>query len=80
VVVPESALLQQADQVQLYVVGAENKADLRSVKTGARTGGRVQILEGVQAGENVIAEGHQKIGPGSPVTFDAGTSTGTAKP
>ena len=48
--------MKQADQVQLYVVGPENKADLRNVKTGARMEGRVQIVEGVQAGRAVLAE------------------------
>jgi len=83
VVVPESALMKQADQVQLYVVGPENKADLRNVKTGVRMGGRVQIVEGVQAGESVIAEGNQKLGPGVPVVFEAGEVpqfNGTAGP
>lgn len=80
IIVPESALMKQADQVQLYVVGPENKADLRTVKTGVRMEGRVQILEGVTAGEQVISEGNQKIGPGVPVTFEADEVTKSTGP
>lgn len=80
IVVPESALMKQADQVQLYVVGPENKADLRNVKTGVRMEGRVQIVEGVQAGEAVISEGNQKIGPGVPVTYAANTVHASTAP
>lgn len=64
-VVPETALIMKSEDVFVFVVDAENKAQMREVKVGVRLVGQVEIVEGLIAGENVIVEGHQKIGPGS---------------
>jgi hypothetical protein len=37
------------------------------VRLGVRLPGRVEIREGLEPGEMIIAEGHQKLGPGAPV-------------
>jgi len=69
IVIPEAALFQLLDQdrARLFIVGADNTAQLREVKLGVHLPGRVEILSGVRAGEKVIVEGLQKIGPGSKV-------------
>jgi multidrug efflux pump subunit AcrA (membrane-fusion protein) len=36
------------------VVGSDGRAHQRVVKTGAREGGDVQIMEGLKAGESVV--------------------------
>jgi len=46
------------------VVGQDNKASIRPVKTGERFGQMWVITDGVQAGEQVIAEGIQKAKEG----------------
>src|SRR5690606_16837138 len=48
-------------------VPEDNMAAIRPVVSGVRLRGKVEILEGLQPGERVIVEGHQKVGPGSPV-------------
>jgi membrane fusion protein (multidrug efflux system) len=66
VLVPEQAVIPQADQLFVYVV-EDGKAAMRPVKLGLRQGGRVEVLSGVQPGDTVITAGAQKIGPGAPV-------------
>jgi membrane fusion protein (multidrug efflux system) len=63
-VVPERALVDLQGNYQLGVVGADNKADIRSVKIGPRYNRQVVITEGLKDGEKVIVEGMQKVRPG----------------
>jgi membrane fusion protein, multidrug efflux system len=67
IVVPETALIPQGDNVVVFVVDAESNAQIRPVKTGFRMDGRIEILEGLEGGERVITEGYQKTRPGGPV-------------
>lgn len=52
---------------QLYIVGADGKAELRTVRAGRVVGQRWVIDEGLAPGEQVVVEGFQKIRPGTPV-------------
>jgi len=51
----------------VYVVGADNIADLRPVTLGRAIGNRVTIQQGLVEGDMLIVDGFQKIGPGAPV-------------
>lgn len=66
-VVPESAVNFRGDQAAVFVVNGEDKAEIRMVQTGVRQAGRVEITEGLAAGDRIVVEGHQKMGPGSTV-------------
>ena len=66
-VVSEEALLPKGDDVFVFAVDQENKAQMKKVKVGIRLAGKAEIVEGLDEGENVIVEGYQKIGPGSTV-------------
>lgn len=67
VVVPEPAIMVNADKAMLYVVDKDMNAQLRFVKLGVRSAGLVEILSGVEAGQLVIVEGVQKVRPGAKV-------------
>lgn len=68
VAVPQQAVQRNAGgQAQVYVVGAEDKAELRSVETGRIVGTRWVITKGLTPGDKVIVEGFQKLRPGAPV-------------
>ena len=67
VVVPEPAIMVNADRAMLYVVDKDSAAQIRPVKLGVRSAGVVEILEGVEAGQLVIVEGVQKVRPGAKV-------------
>lgn len=66
-VVPEEALILKGDDVFVFVVDPQSKAQMKKVKVGVRLPGKAEIVEGLAEGENVVVEGYQKIGPGSAV-------------
>jgi membrane fusion protein (multidrug efflux system) len=69
IVIPESALVRvmQDNRAIVYTATETNTVSIRPVRVGIRLPGQVEILEGLQAGERVIVEGVQKVGPGSKV-------------
>ena len=51
----------------VYVILPDDTVVVRPVKTGARSGDRVAILEGVQVGERVVLEGTDRLRAGAKV-------------
>lgn len=49
------------------VVGPDNKVELRVLKTRRTVGDKWLVSEGLKAGDKLIVDGLQKIGPGMPV-------------
>ena len=57
-VIPAASLLTAQDgTTSVMVVGSDNRAHHKSVKVGVRQGNEIQIVEGLQAGERVVASG-----------------------
>ena len=69
ITVPEAALMMQREKVNVFVVDKEDRAQLREITVGKYMDGMVEVLTGVAAGEKVIVEGIQKIGPGIKVFY-----------
>ena len=65
--VSEAAIVPRGQDSFVYKV-VQGKADLVKVRIGLRKPGEVEVVEGVAAGDLVVTEGVQKIGPGAPVT------------
>jgi membrane fusion protein (multidrug efflux system) len=65
--IPEQAIVPRGQESFVFRV-AEGKAQLVKVQTGTRRVGEVEIRGGLAAGDLVVTEGTQRIGPGSPVT------------
>jgi membrane fusion protein (multidrug efflux system) len=84
IVIPQSAL--QIDQAGSFVliVGAENKVEVKRVKTTRGLGGQLVVTEGLEIGQLVITEGAQRARPGATVapqpapTTPSGAMPGTA--
>lgn len=68
VVVPEQAIISDLGGYSVYVVDQDERAEIRAVQLGEREPGWIQIIEGVEAGERVVAAGHQRLQPGLRVT------------
>jgi membrane fusion protein (multidrug efflux system) len=68
-VVPESAVRYAGEQASVVVMNGENRAEFRNVTVGQRQPGRVEITSGLTAGEVVVVEGYQKMGPGTGITI-----------
>src|SRR5689334_6087868 len=65
-VIPEQALTPEAERQYVFVV-ADGKAQRREVRIGSRRPGSVEVLAGLNAGEQVVVEGTQKVRDGAPV-------------
>jgi membrane fusion protein (multidrug efflux system) len=67
-VVPQRAVSQLQGSAQVAVVGSDNKIAIRAVQTGERVDTMWVITSGLMAGDQVVAEGTQKVKDGSAVT------------
>ncbi|PSW18118.1 efflux transporter periplasmic adaptor subunit [Photobacterium sanctipauli] len=63
-VVPEEALVPRQKMNYLFVVNGDGVVEQRAVTLGIRRRGEVEIVTGVQAGEQVIIRGTQRARPG----------------
>lgn len=79
--VPEEALIAQGEQQLVYKV-VDGKVVAVPVALGIRKDGRVEVREGLEAGDTVITAGHIKVRPGMPVTVlpAAGQNDAEQKP
>ena len=66
--VPEQAIVPEQSRQFVLVVDDNGLVEKREVKVGRRRPGQVEILEGLNEGDLVVAEGTQKAAPGSAVT------------
>lgn len=66
-VLPESAVLADAKGSFVYVVGRDNKATRRAVKTGAVTETGIAITEGLTGSERVVLRAGGFLNPGETV-------------
>ena len=66
--VPEEAVLQRADGEVVFTVTADDKARRVLVKTGMQKEGKVEIVTGLAAQDQVVVRGHAVLVDGAPVT------------
>lgn len=67
ILLPESAVLADADGSFVYVVGDDNKAIRRPVKTGAVTENGIAIISGLSGTEKVVLRAGGFLNPGESV-------------
>jgi membrane fusion protein (multidrug efflux system) len=65
---PQSAVAQSQGSYQVAIVGSDHKVSMRTVKPGETVGTMWVIDEGLKPGEQVAAEGPQKLREGTLVT------------
>jgi membrane fusion protein (multidrug efflux system) len=71
--VPRAAVLSDQQGDYVYVVDAENKAQIRRIQLGQSTPSTAVVTNGLAEGELVISEGLQRVRPGQAVS--AGPAT-----
>ena len=64
--VPEAALLRFGQMERLFVT-QNNTAQLRLVRSGEHRNGQVEILAGLNGGEQVVVQGNERLVDGQPV-------------
>lgn len=67
VLVPQKAVTELQGNYQVAVVGNDDKASLRTIKVGERSGSLWIVEDGLQPGERVVVEGVQKVRDGAVV-------------
>lgn len=81
IVLPESAIVPSLDRYSIFLVDAD-RARRRDVKLGVRLPGKVEILAGLEASQEVVVRGQQKLVDGSLIVAappaGAGTTTAAA--
>ncbi len=67
ILVPQQSVTRTAAGDTVLVVGPDNQVAPRQVKLGGARGNQWVVLEGLKAGDRVVADGFQKIRPKAPV-------------
>ena len=65
--IPQKAVQQIQSMQTVYTVGPDNKALVRAIVTGNRTGELWIVEQGLKPGERIIVEGQLKVRPGATV-------------
>lgn len=73
-VIPEIAVVQVGRDTFVYRVKADSSVEQVTVSTGVRREGRVEITEGLKAGDRIVVDGTGKLRPGAKIT-EAGAAT-----
>jgi membrane fusion protein (multidrug efflux system) len=76
--VPQLAVSELQAGYLVAVVGSDNKATIRSVKMGQKSGNMWIVEEGLKSGERVVAGGVQKVQEGmlvNPKPYHPGLAT-----
>lgn len=67
VLVPGEALLIREGKAQVAVVGKDGKLEYRKVEIGRDNGAKIEILEGIEPGEQVVINLARQLAPGTGV-------------
>jgi len=63
ILIPNICITELQGQLQVYVVGDDNKVQLRTIKAGPKFANFRVVESGVKPGEKVITEGMQRVRP-----------------
>jgi membrane fusion protein (multidrug efflux system) len=74
-IIPRAAVLTDQGGDYVYVVGSDDKAQQRRVRLGQSSPLTAAVMSGLYEGENVIAEGVQRVRPGQVVAPGPVTAT-----
>jgi HlyD family secretion protein len=76
----ESVLTAQDGTTTVMVIGPDNRAHQTAVKTGVRQGDKIQIVEGLKAGDRVISAGAYALPDKTKVSVEAAAAPDEKKP
>lgn len=78
IVIPLEALVPEGEEFKVFVVDANSIAHEREVKVGGRTSTVAEILEGLAAGERVVASGAYGVADSAKVVAPSNSAKGAA--
>ena len=65
--IPDTSIMLEGDKIYVYKVSEKNITDKTEIKIGIRDGGYVEVISGLNEGENIVAEGLKKVSPTSEI-------------
>ena len=68
--VPELAVVGEGDSRFVFTVDPNGRTHRTQVRTGARLGGRIEIVQGLRPGQRVVTEGIVKVADGMQVRIE----------
>jgi membrane fusion protein, multidrug efflux system len=79
ILIPQAAIIQNAQSRSVYVVGREGKVALKPIELITSAGDQA-VVGGLQAGERVVVDGKQNLRPGSTVAEQGAAQVAAAQP
>ena len=61
--VPDTSIMMEGEKSYIYTVSDENIANKAEVEIGSRENGKVEIISGIDEGDQIVAEGLKKVRP-----------------
>ena len=61
--VPDTSIMMEGEKSYIYIVSDENIANKIEVEIGLRGDGKVEIISGINEGDQIVAEGLKKVRP-----------------
>lgn len=77
-VIPEIAVVQVGRESYVFRVKPDSSVERADVRLGERRDGKVEILEGVKAGERIVVDGAGKLRPGLKIDAQAAPANANA--
>ena len=65
ITIPQRAIVEQGQLLQVFVVDPKGRAYMRMIRTGKTFGDRVEVLSGLNDGDRIIVEGMEKVRDGN---------------
>jgi membrane fusion protein (multidrug efflux system) len=75
-IIPEEAVIQEKDKKFVLLVTPDKTVEKKEIVTGRRNPGKVEVISGLKAGQQVIIQGLTRVRPGSSVNVVEAGETG----
>jgi RND family efflux transporter MFP subunit len=80
IAVPSEAVIVTPKGLRVAYVVEDGKAQQRKITTGIEGGGKIQILSGIKAGDQIVVAGNEKLKDGVGVRLPGAQKKGAEKP
>jgi membrane fusion protein (multidrug efflux system) len=61
--IPDTSIMLEGEKIYVYKVSEQNITNKTEIKIGIRDGGYIEVISGLNHGENIVAEGLKKVRP-----------------
>jgi membrane fusion protein (multidrug efflux system) len=61
--IPDTSMMVEGNKTHVYKVSKDNIANKTKIKIGIRDGGFIEVIAGLNKGDNIVAEGLKKVRP-----------------